>query len=72
MTDRQVKIYKSLSTCSRRAIKRKKTRGGKSYYYNPRGDLLERLSRDFGLSIEAVYLELLDMRAQFVPQDFDD
>jgi len=43
-------------------MKRTKGRFGRPYYYNPRGDLLKRLSEESGLSIEAVYHQLMRER----------
>ena len=60
-------LYTRLSTRSRRALVRQKKRGsGKPYYYSPRGTLLERLSRETGLSMEQVYNGLLELRQKLI------
>lgn len=46
--------YARMSTCSRRAMLRTKTRFGKPYTYQPRIRLLLRLSRELGMDIEQV------------------
>lgn len=56
-------LYPRLSTRSRRAIVKTKKRHGQEYVYNPRGDLLLRLSQETGLDMEAVYNQLLKERA---------
>lgn len=63
MTTQQAKLYSCLGTTSRRALIKTKKRNGSPYYYNPRGDLLERLSRELGVGIEDVYLRLQDLRS---------
>ncbi|MFM7885244.1 MAG: hypothetical protein ACKPCM_00795, partial [Pseudanabaena sp.] len=55
----QLQAYSRLSTCSRRAIRRQKTHFGKTYQYTPRGRLLVRLSRELGMTKEAVYQQLM-------------
>lgn len=60
--------YFRLSTCSKRAISRKKTRFGRPYQYVPRGRLLIRLSRELGMTKEAVYQQLMRERAYLLKQ----
>jgi hypothetical protein len=55
-------LYSRLSTRSRRALVKTKKQWGHPYHYNPRGNLLERLSRETGMTIEAVYIQLLRER----------
>jgi hypothetical protein len=55
--------YPKLSTRSRRAICKDKARWGKPYHYSPRGTLLQRLSRELGMSIQEVYQQLQKERA---------
>jgi hypothetical protein len=55
-------LYHKLSTRSRRALLKTKGRGGKQYCYSPRGDLLERLSRETGMSVDSVVSQLLKER----------
>jgi hypothetical protein len=64
----QLQAYPLLSTQSRRAINRKLSRFGKAYQYVPRGRLLVRLSRELGLSKEAVYSLLMQEREYLLNQ----
>lgn len=59
-------LYPKLSTCSRRAIRKTKTSFGRTYFYKPKGNLLNRLSKETGLDIEAVYNQLMKERAYLV------
>lgn len=54
----ELELYKRLSTRSRRAMKREKGKCGKIYRYQPRWNLLQRLSEETGLSTEQVYQQL--------------
>ena len=58
----ELRAYYLLSTRSRRAIVKTKGRFGHAYHYSPRGTLLNRLSRELGLSREAVYSLLMQER----------
>jgi len=58
----ELKAYYRLSTRSRRAIAKTKGRFGKPYHYSPRGNLLMRLSRELGMSRDAVYSLLMQER----------
>ena len=58
----QLRAYYLLSTRSRRAIAKTKGRFGEAYQYSPRGTLLNRLSRELGLSISEVYSLLMQER----------
>lgn len=58
----ELKAYYRLSTRSRRAIAKTKGRFGRPYHYSPRGNLLTRLSRELGMSREAVYSLLMRER----------
>jgi hypothetical protein len=55
-------LYSRLQTKSRRALLKVRGRFGRPYFYRPRGDLLQRLSRETGLSIEQVYVQLFRER----------
>lgn len=55
-------LYDRLSTCSKRALRRIKGRGGRPYQYRPRGNLLQRLASETGMTVSAVYLQLMDER----------
>lgn len=58
----ELKAYYRLSTRSRRAITKTKGRFGNPYHYSPRGNLLMRLSRELGMSRDAVYSLLMQER----------
>lgn len=58
----ELKAYHRLSTRSRRAIAKTKGRFGNPYHYSPRGNLLMRLSRELGMSRDAVYSLLMQER----------
>jgi hypothetical protein len=58
----ELKAYYRLSTRSRRAIAKTKGRFGNPYHYSPRGNLLMRLSRELGMSRDAVYSLLMQER----------
>ena len=68
----QLTLYYRLSTRSKRALARTKNLRsrrnalGSPYVYNPRGPLLERLSREVGMSIDDVYFQLLKERAYII------
>lgn len=47
-------IYPMLGTTSQRAMVRAASRFGRPYAYRPRGTLLNRLSKETGLSVEEV------------------
>jgi hypothetical protein len=64
----QLLAYPLLSTCSRRAITRKKGAFGRTYQYSPRGTLLERLSREIGMSKEKIYSQLMQEREYLLKQ----
>jgi hypothetical protein len=51
-------LYPRLSTRSRRAIRRKKGRYGRSYEYRPYSNLVNRLSRETGQTPEWVLDQL--------------
>lgn len=55
-------LYGKLSTRSRRAIARIKRRNGQPYQYRPRGNLLRRLARETGWSVDQVYIRLMQER----------
>ena len=60
-----MELYTRLSTRSRRAISRQTWRG-RPYEYRPRGDLLQRLSRETSLSISAVHEALQKERREIL------
>jgi hypothetical protein len=58
----ELRAYYLLSTRSRRAIAKTKGRFGRTYHYSPRSTLLVRLSRELGMSRDAVYSLLMQER----------
>lgn len=64
----ELRAYYLLSTRSRRAIVKTKSNFGKTYNYSPRGTLLERLSRELGMSKEKVYSLLMKEREILLKQ----
>lgn len=54
----EIILYQQMSTCSRRAICRARSRFGMPYTYTPRGTLLKRLAKQNGMTIEQVYNQL--------------
>ncbi len=66
MTPLQWQIWTRLCTRSRRAIRREFKKYGKPYRYTPRGDLLENLEYEFGISREQAYMELLAIRQELL------
>jgi len=64
----ELRAYFLLSTRSRRAIVKTKGRFGRSYQYSPRGNLLDRLSRELGASREQVYSLLMQEREYLLNQ----
>lgn len=61
-------LYSKLSTCSRRAIRRKKGRFGRPYEYRPYGNLVRRLSRETGQSSDWVLDQLAKERQYLLSQ----
>jgi hypothetical protein len=59
-------LYPRLSTCSKRALMKTKKRWGYSYSYNPKGNLLQRLSNETGMTIEQVYHQLQAERVELL------
>jgi len=51
-------IYPLLGTTSRRAMVREKSRFGRSYIYSPRGNLLDRLCSETGMTKNAVLRQI--------------
>ncbi len=70
----ELKLYQLLGTCSRRALTKRRYRpsrlhrASEPYVYNPRINLLERLSRETGLSIQEVIEQLLKERNYLLSQ----
>lgn len=62
----QLDLYYRLQTKSRRAIHKTKKRFGRRYQYNPRIDLLKRLSEETGMSVINVRNQLLRERAEIL------
>jgi hypothetical protein len=59
-------IYPLLGTTSRRAMVREKSRFGRLYVYRPRGNLLDRLSTETGMSKNAVLRQIARERQQLI------
>lgn len=69
MTELETKIYISLSTRSRRALKKTKGRFGRKLKdYRPRADLVNRLSQQLGISDTEAYNALLKIREEMLRQ----
>lgn len=62
----QLDLYYRLQTKSRRAIRKTKKRRGRTYQYNPRIDLLKRLSEETGMSVSKVRNQLLRERQEIL------
>ena len=58
------KIWVTLSTRSRRALRREKKGWGRKYFYEPRGTLLQRISKDFNCSLEQAREYLFEIREE--------
>lgn len=61
-------LYPLLQTKSRKALLKTSKRFGHSYHYNPRGDLLERLSRQTGMTVEQVHDQLCKERLHLLKE----
>ncbi|ANV84620.1 hypothetical protein AWQ21_09620 [Picosynechococcus sp. PCC 7003] len=59
----EIVLYQKLSTRSRRSILRTKKRYGRPKPYKPRGQLLQRLAKETGWTIDQVHEQLLRERA---------
>lgn len=66
MNYRQIQIWNRLGTPSRRAIRKTKKSYGNPYFYNPRGDLLQNVAREFNISLEEAYDDLQAIRKHFL------
>lgn len=62
-------LYPMLGTRSQRAILRERGKWGHNYSYAPRGDLLQRLSKQTGMSIEECALQLYKERQYLLNQN---
>jgi hypothetical protein len=62
-------LYYRLGVKSQKALRRQKTRFGKTYHYRPRFPLLSRLSRETGLSMSEVAIKLLEERQELIAVD---
>ena len=59
-------IYPLLGTTSRKAMVREKSRFGRPYVYRPRGNLLDRLSAETGMSKDVVLRQIARERQQLI------
>jgi len=64
----ELRAYPRMSTCSKRAITRKRSYFGRTYQYVPRGRLLARLAKELSMSKEAVYSQLMAEREYLLKQ----
>ncbi|GET44566.1 hypothetical protein MiSe_93960 [Microseira wollei NIES-4236] len=65
MTELETKIYISLSTRSRRALKKTKSRFSKKpRNYWPRSDLIQRLTQQFFITEAEAYTAMLNIRQE--------
>lgn len=62
----EIIIYHLLGTTSRRAMIREKSRFGRLYVYCPRGNLLDRLSAETGMSKDSVLRQIARERQQLI------
>lgn len=62
-------LYPRLGTRSRRALTRRSGKFGRRYTYRPKGHLLDRLSRETGLTVDAVRLQLEKERQYLLDRD---
>jgi hypothetical protein len=69
MNDQQMRVWRTLSTCSRRAMRKTKTKQGYVKNYRPQGNLLIRVMRDENLSKTQAYKLLQEIR-KIVIQEF--
>jgi hypothetical protein len=61
-------LYPRLSTRSKKALTRKNSYWGKLYIYRPRGNLLERLARETGTTVNQVRSQLEKEREYLLKQ----
>lgn len=61
MDNQEYLVYSLLGTKTRRILRRSKTRSGEDFQYEPRGDLLVRLSTQTGLSMAQCRQVLIDI-----------
>jgi len=59
-------LYHRLSRKSQAALVRTKKKFGRKYFYNPRFPLLDRLSKETGLSLGEVALKLMEEREELL------
>jgi len=59
-------LYYRLGGVSKKALRKQKTRFGRTYHYRPRFPLLSRLSAETGLSLSEVMLKLLEERQELI------
>lgn len=58
----KLKAFPLLRRRSQLCLVRTKSRWGKDYYYRPRGNLLRRISKQLGITLESAYDQLLTER----------
>jgi hypothetical protein len=62
----EIVIYYLLGTTSRRAMVREKSKFGRPYVYRPRGNLLDRLSSETGMTKNAVLRQIARERQHLI------
>lgn len=68
MNEESLKLYRQLSTRSRRAIARTQKQFGRPYLYSPRGNLLRRLSAQNNWTLEDASNRLRKLRADLLQE----
>lgn len=63
-------LWTQLGTRSRRALSRRNKRFGHPYTYRPRGTLLLRLARENNTTIETIYQQLMELRAELLRSNY--
>ena len=63
-------LYPKLGTDSKKALTRKNGRWGKPYNYKPRGNLLERLAHQTGMTLDEVRSQLEKEREYLIVQKY--
>lgn len=63
-----LRAYPLLCTDSKRAMLRTTGKFGKAYQYSPRGNLLTRIGKQLGLSLDGAYQLLMEEREYLLNQ----
>lgn len=66
-TEKEYKIYITLNTCTRKAMRKTTKKGGKPYHYRkPRIDLLRRIKSQFNLDTTEAHNILMSIRQKLI------